>query len=202
MSEIKSYIDELNRKNRNALSVFLTAGFPDKKNFISLATEILEAGADMLELGIPFSDPIADGPVIQASSQLALNMGISISDTLHFADAIRAKSDKPLILMGYANPLLSYGLPQFILDAKNSGVNGLIIPDIPLEEYKEFWNCDLNGLDVILLTTPTSDEERIKEIDATKFRFCVLCQCHRDHRSSARIRSGHNGEYRTHLCSD
>ena len=175
MPEIKSYIENLNLVKRKALSVFLTAGYPDKKEFLPLAIDILDSGADMLELGIPFSDPIADGPVIQASSQTALEKGITIEDTLEYARSIRSKSDKPIILMGYSNPLLSYGLTQFINDAKSSGVDGLIIPDVPLDEYNEFWNCDLRGLDVILLTTPTSDAGRIKEIDALSsgFVYCV-----------------------------
>ena len=175
MSYIKSYINKLNTNNRKALSVFLTAGYPQKNNFLPLAIDILEAGADMLELGIPFSDPIADGPVIQASSQVALENGITIADTLDYARNIKSKTDKPVILMGYANPLLAYGLTDFITDAKNSGVDGFIIPDVPLEEYNEFWNCDLKNLDVILLTTPTSDMSRIKDIDAISsgFVYCV-----------------------------
>ena len=143
MSHIKFYINKLNTNNRKALSVFLTAGYPQKNNFLPLAIDILEAGADMLELGIPFSDPIADGPVIQASSQIALENGITIDDTLNYARAIKSKTDKPVILMGYANPLLAYGLTEFITDAKNSGVDGFIIPDVPLEEYHTFWNFDL-----------------------------------------------------------
>ena len=175
MPEIKSYIENLNLVKRKALSVFLTAGYPDKKEFLPLAIDILDSGADILELGIPFSDPIADGPVIQASSQAALEKGITIENTFEYARSIRSKSDKPVILMGYSNPLLSYGLSQFISDAKNSGVDGLIIPDVPAEEYSEFWECDLRGLDVILLTTPTSDAGRIKEIDALSsgFVYCV-----------------------------
>jgi len=175
MSDIKSYIENLNLVKRKALSVFLTSGYPDKKEFLPLAIDILDSGADMLELGIPFSDPIADGPVIQASSQAALENKVTISDTLEYARSIRSKSDKPIILMGYSNPLLSYGLTQFINDAKNSGVDGLIIPDVPPEEYNDFWNCDLRGLDVILLTTPASDDGRIKEIDALSsgFVYCV-----------------------------
>ena len=175
MSHIKSYINKLNTNNRKALSVFLTAGYPQKNNFLPLAIDILEAGADMLELGIPFSDPIADGPVIQASSQIALENGITIDDTLNYARAIKSKTDKPVILMGYANPLLAYGLSDFITDAKNSGVDGFIVPDVPLEEYHTFWNFDLKALDVILLTTPTSDTSRIHEIDilSSGFVYCV-----------------------------
>jgi tryptophan synthase alpha chain len=175
MSQINSYIKEINARNRKALSVFLTAGFPEKANFATLALNILDAGADLLELGIPFSDPIADGPVIQHSSQVALHQGITLHDSLDFAAQIKSRTEKPVILMGYSNPLLSYGLENFIRDARNSGVDGLIIPDVPLEEHDQFWNCDLKGLDVILLTTPTSTEERIRAIDAhsSGFVYCV-----------------------------
>jgi tryptophan synthase alpha chain len=175
MSHINSYLQDINDHKRKALSVFITAGFPDKKNFVQLALDILESGADMLELGIPFSDPIADGPVIQHSSQFALKNGITLHDTLNFSEKIKSKTDKPIILMGYSNPLLSYGLEKFIRDARNAGVDGLIIPDVPLEEHDQFWNCDLKTLDVILLTTPTSTEERIRAIDSRSngFVYCV-----------------------------
>ncbi len=175
MRGVELYIDRLNRKNRKALSVFLTAGYPDRINFASLALNILESGANILELGIPFSDPIADGPVIQASSQMALENGITISDTFQYTEKIKTKTEKPVILMGYSNPLLAYGLKNFIRDAKNSGVDGFIIPDVPLEEYHAFWDCDLKDLDVILLTTPTSDTARIRKIDALSsgFVYCV-----------------------------
>jgi tryptophan synthase alpha chain len=175
MSYLKSYIEGLNNKNRKALSVFLTAGYPEKDKFLQLALDILESGADMLELGMPFSDPIADGPVIQHSSQRALDNGIDIKDALHFATAIKSRSNKPVILMGYSNPILAYGLTRFVTDARDSGVDGLIIPDIPLEEHHGFWDCDLKELDVILLTTPTSSPERIEEIDqmSSGFVYCV-----------------------------
>jgi tryptophan synthase alpha chain len=175
MSAIESRIRDLNERKRKALSVFLTAGFPDPDNFVSIAQDILDSGADLLELGIPFSDPIADGPVIQYSSQVALERGITVHDTLDYAARIKEGTDKPVILMGYSNPLLSYGLNNFIRDAHNSGVNGLIIPDVPLEEHDQFWKCDLHGIDVILLTTPTSTVERIRAIDehSTGFVYCV-----------------------------
>jgi len=175
MSRIQNYIEQLNNNYRKALSVFLTAGYPKKENFVSIALEILDAGADVLELGIPFSDPIADGPIIQHSSQVALENGVTLRDTLDFAGKIKAKSDKPAILMGYSNPLLAYGLEQFLNDAKNSGVDGLIIPDIPLEEYDQFWNCDLKEIEIILLTTPTSPDDRVKKIDkkSSGFVYCV-----------------------------
>ena len=175
MSGINQYIDHLNQNSRKALSVFLTAGYPQKNDFADLAVEVLDAGADMLEIGIPFSDPVADGPVIQHSSQLALANGVTLVDTLRWAEAIKNRTQKPVILMGYANSLLSHGLPNFIKAANDAGVDGLIIPDVPLDEYESFWTSNLKGIEVILLTTPTSPDERIKHIDQCSegFVYCV-----------------------------
>ncbi len=175
MSYIKNYIEKLNDKNRKALSIFLTAGFPNKNNFIDLAKQVLNSGADMLELGIPFSDPLADGPIIQASSKIALDNGIKLKDVFGFSEAITSGTDKPIILMGYANPIRKYGVGNFLSDASNSGIKGLIVPDVPLEEYDFFFERDVNSIDVIFLTTPTSSEERIKAIDdkSSGFVYCV-----------------------------
>ena len=153
----------------------MTAGFPDKNNFVDLALNVLENGADMLELGIPFSDPLADGPVIQSSSQHALDNGINLKDVFSFSERIKAKSNKPIVLMGYANPIIKYGIKQFCDDALNSGAQGLIVPDVPLEEYDSFYADKFKEFEKILLTTPTSPDERIKEIDnkSSGFVYCV-----------------------------
>ncbi len=175
MSYIKSYIENLNKNNKKALSVFLTSGFPDKENFISIAKNILDAGADMLELGIPFSDPLADGPVIQASSKIALDNGVNINTVLSYAESLAKYTNKPIILMGYANPIKKYGVKNFLNDAGSLGIKGLIVPDVPLEEYDSFFENMNGNLDIILLTTPTSSNERIKSIDNTSkgFVYCV-----------------------------
>ena len=119
----------------------------------------------MLEIGFPFSDPLADGPTIQHSSQISLEAGINIEKTFEYVKEIRKKSDKPIILMGYANPVLSYGIEKFANDSKSVGVNGVIIPDIPIDEYENFFNKSFDGLEVVLLVTPTTPAERIKKID-------------------------------------
>ena len=175
MSYISNYIDTLNTNNRKALSIFLTAGFPDKANFVDLAKSVLDSGADLIELGIPFSDPLADGPIIQATSKLALDAGVTSKEVLGYAEQISKHSDKPIVLMGYANPIKKYGIDNFLRDAVNSGVKGLIVPDVPLEEYDSFFSHSEKDLDFILLTTPTSSEERIKQIDAKSggFVYCV-----------------------------
>jgi len=171
MSFIAQQIKSLNDQNKKPLSLFLTAGFPEKENFVDLAVDLLDAGADMLELGIPFSDPLADGPVIQMSSQAALDNGVGLNDVFSYANRIKSKTGKPIILMGYANPLLRFGLKDFLIQAENSGVDGLIVPDIPLEEYEPFWGSDTSKIDNILLTTPMASAERVKSIDKLSSGF-------------------------------
>jgi tryptophan synthase alpha chain len=175
MSYISDYIKKKNEANEKILSVFLTSGFPDKQNFVKLALDVLDAGADMLEIGFPFSDPLADGPIIQASSQKALSDNINLKTTFKYVKEIREKNDKPLILMGYANPVLSFGTNKFAEEIKNSGANGVIIPDIPIDEFDNFFNKSFEEIDKILLITPTTSEERVKEIDrkSSGFVYCV-----------------------------
>jgi len=175
MSFIEEYISKKNSSNEKVLSIFLTSGFPCKNNFTELAAKILEAGADMLEIGFPFSDPLADGPIIQHSSKIALDNGVNLKTTFDFIKTIRRQTKKPLIMMGYANPVLSYGIKKFADDAQAAGVNGVIIPDIPIEEYDNFFDDNFNGLDKILLITPTTPDDRIKLIDEKSrgFVYCV-----------------------------
>jgi tryptophan synthase alpha chain len=175
MSYIQNYINELNKNNRKVLSIFLTAGFPNKHNFVDLAKSVLDSGADMIELGIPFSDPLADGPVIQATSKLALDSGVTLKHVLSYSESITTYTPKPIILMGYANPIKKYGIQNFLNDSANAGIKGLIVPDVPIEEYDSFFAGLNHQLDLILLTTPTSSEERIKNIDerSSGFVYCV-----------------------------
>jgi len=177
MSKISEHIESINNKNEKALTAFVTAGFPTKEHYVDLALSIFDAGADILEIGVPFSDPLAEGPVIQHSSQTALENGVTIEDTFDYAAKLRSKSDKPILFMGYANPVLKYGVDEYIKKSVESGVDGLIIPDLPTEEFVEFFGDKLAkaNLDGILLTTPTSSEERIKMIDntSTGFVYCV-----------------------------
>ncbi len=175
MINISNYIQKINNENRKALSIFLTAGFPTKKDFVEIAKNILDSGADMIEIGIPFSDPLADGPVIQYSSQVALENKINLEDVFEISNELSNYTDKPLILMGYANPIIKYGTKNFCENAFNSGISGLIVPDVPLEEFDSFYNQDFSRLQKILLTTPTSSDERIKMIDEKSegFVYCV-----------------------------
>ncbi|MCE1188602.1 MAG: tryptophan synthase subunit alpha [Ignavibacteria bacterium] len=173
--KIREYIDSVNNSGTKVLTAFLTAGYPEKNGFVELAQEVFEAGADMLEIGIPFSDPLADGPIIQHSSQVALANGITIRNCLQYAEEIRKLTDKPLIAMGYANPILRYGVKNFINDAASAGYSGVIIPDLVVEEYNELFPDERIPLDVILLCTPTSSAERLQQIDnkSTGFVYCV-----------------------------
>lgn len=175
MINISNYIQKINNNNKKALSIFLTAGFPTKKDFVDIAKNVLNSGADMLEIGIPFSDPLADGPVIQYSSQVALENKINLDDVFEICSELSNYTDKPLILMGYANPIIKYGTKKFCKNSVDTGVSGLIVPDVPLEEFDSFYNQDFSQLQKILLTTPTSSNERIKMIDEKSegFVYCV-----------------------------
>ncbi|MCF6271531.1 MAG: tryptophan synthase subunit alpha [Melioribacteraceae bacterium] len=175
MSKIRDRIEDINNNGRKALSIFLTSGFPTIESFVDNTNRIIDAGADIIELGMPFSDPLADGGVIQQSSQTALKNGITQKQTFQFAEKIKLKNDIPLILMGYANTLQKYGREQFEQDAINAGVDGLIIPDVPLEEFDDFFSPFSECLDKILLTTPTSSKERILKLDnkSNGFLYCV-----------------------------
>jgi len=156
----------LKEQGRGALVTFLTAGDPD----LDTATEILlglpEAGADVIELGMPFSDPMADGPAIQLANLRALGNGMTLQKTLDSVAKFRTKdNDTPIVLMGYYNPIHYYGVQQFIDAAIEAGVDGLIIVDLPPEEDEELCHpCLTSGLNWIRLTTPTSDDHRLETV--------------------------------------
>jgi len=175
MSKIEKQINEVNGKGSKVLSVFVTGGFPDKNNFTELVLNIFNAGADIIEIGIPFSDPIADGNVIQKSSQVALSNNINVNAIFNFVREIRLSTSKPIILMGYANPILSFGIQKFAEQALDSGVSGIIVPDIPMEEKSDFFGKSFDGLDIISLAAPTTSVERLRLIDANSsgFVYCV-----------------------------
>ena len=149
------------------LSLFLTAGYPAKEPFQDLLDTLCEGGADMLEIGMPFSDPLADGPVIQQSSHLALENGVDLEWILQQVRAFRERNTvTPVILMGYVNPLLSYGIEAFVKDAAQAGADGFILPDIPLEEMARIQpEAGRHGLALIGLATPTTSEERMRQLD-------------------------------------
>ena len=175
MSILNEKLQEINGKNEKALTVFLTSGYPNPDNFVDLVLEIEKAGADIIEIGIPFGDSLADGPVIQSSYSVSLKNNINLDKTLKYISEIRKTSKIPIVLMSSSNPILNFGRQNFSEKAIESGVNGVIIPDVPLEEYNKFYEDFSLELDKILLTTPTSSEKRIKEIDnkSSGFLYCV-----------------------------
>ncbi len=165
MSRIKKCFETLKAGNRKALVAFITAGDPDLDGTRGIFEVIEKSGADIIELGVPFSDPLADGPVIQASSQRSLRSGTTLKKILQLVTEIRKSSQLPIVLMTSFNPVYVYGQEAFARDAVQAGVDGVIIPDLPPEEADEFSGyADSNGLDMIFLLAPTSTGERIRMI--------------------------------------
>jgi tryptophan synthase alpha chain len=175
-NRITKELGRLAAKREKALALFITAGFPDLSSTVEFVPRLAEAGADLIEIGMPFSDPLADGPVIQMSSAIALKNGVTIATILNDVRAVRGSCDIPLVMMGYVNPILSYGVDRFFRDAAQAGVDGVILPELPLEESGRFaGQMKTNKLAQILLVTPTTPAERIRKIDAASegFLYCV-----------------------------
>lgn len=157
------------KKGSKLLSVFFTAGFPSIDDTKPILKELEKKGIDMVEIGIPFSDPLADGPVIQSSSTQAIKNGITLSKILQqVADARQEIKEMPIVLMGYLNPIYQYGYKRFFEDAKKAGTDAVIIPDLPFDDYiRDFRNLSREyDLPVIMLITPETSEERIRLIDS------------------------------------
>jgi tryptophan synthase alpha chain len=156
----------LKAEGRGGFVTFLTAGDPDYETFEKILLGLPDAGADVIELGMPFSDPMADGPAIQASSLRALKAGANMGRTLDLVRSFRTQdSDTPIILMGYYNPIYNYGVEAFLADARDAGVDGLIVVDLPPEEDSELCIPALKaGLNFIRLATPTTDDERLPTV--------------------------------------
>lgn len=175
MSRIKELFEQ---KKEKVLNVYCTAGYPRLSNTIEVMCSLQSNGVDLIELGMPYSDPLADGPVIQASSAKALQSGMTISKLFEQLKDFRSPSADggihvPVVLMGYLNPLLQYGFEKFCSKAEEVGIDGLIIPDIPMyeyvNEYKEI--VEKHGLDFIFLITPETSAERIKKLDELSSGF-------------------------------
>jgi len=163
-------------KAGNILSVYFTAGYPRLENTAEIITELEKNGVDLIEVGMPFSDPIADGPVIQQSSQRALENGMSIKILFEQLKDIRKNVQIPLVAMGYLNPVMQYGLEAFCKKCKEIGIDGLILPDLPLDLYLEEFKplFEKYGLHNIFLVTPQTSEERIRLIDKETSGFIYL----------------------------
>jgi tryptophan synthase alpha chain len=162
VKRIDAVFRRLKRRGEKALIPFITAGDPDLETTRRLALEMAARGADLLELGIPFSDPLADGPTIQAASLRALQGGVHLTDVLQLAGRLRRETDIPLILMGYYNPILQHGLERTAKEAEEMGVDGFIIPDLPPEEGEPWRRAAMaHGVAAIFLAAPTSGPARI-----------------------------------------
>lgn len=166
MSRIQACMAALAANNKKGLIPFITAGDPDPELTLPLMHALVEGGADIIELGVPFSDPMADGPVIQRASERALLNGVGLRDVLEMVKQFRVRNQTtPVVLMGYANPIERMGQEQFIHAASEAGVDGVLVVDYPPEECEYFAeNMHKNGMDTIFLLAPTSTDERIAQV--------------------------------------
>ena len=166
MSRIKKVFDALSAQGRKALIPYVTAGDPYPDATVDVMLAMAQAGADVIELGVPFSDPMADGPVIQRAAERALAKGIGMPQVLDYVRGFRASNDSaPIVLMGYANPIERYGIERFVADAKAAGVDGVLVVDYPPEECESFATTLREaGMDPIFLLAPTSTEQRMKDV--------------------------------------
>ena len=173
MTRIEARFAALKREGRAALVTFLTAGDPDPATSLAILRALPQAGADVIELGMPFTDPMADGPAIQASSLRALKAGQNMQKTLAMVAEFRVGDAlTPIVLMGYYNPIYVYGVARFLVDAKAAGVDGLIVVDLPPEEDEELCLPALTaGLNFIRLATPTTDDKRLPAVLANTSGF-------------------------------
>lgn len=176
LSHIQETFSRAKTEGRAAFMPFFTVGYPDYLTSLEALCALAEAGADALEVGMPFSDPLADGPVIQHASQIALNNGIKIKDCVRAIKELRARGVTiPLILMGYLNPLLNYGLGRLVEDAAGAGADGFIIPDLPPEEALELHEHTVRaGMGQIPLIAPNTHPDRVKQVAKTARGFVYL----------------------------
>jgi len=176
MSRVANMFKTLRAEGRAALMPYLTVGYPTPAQTADLAQAAIEAGADMLELGIPFSDPLADGATIQHTTQIALEQGTTVGTCLDTVAEIRRRGiDSPLLLMGYYNPIFQWGAETFCAACQKVGVDGLIVPDLPPEEADDLHAaCQAHGLDLIMFLAPTSPDERIGQVSRRASGFLYL----------------------------
>lgn len=163
-------------KNKNILSVYFTAGFPQLADTVPTLECLQANGVDLVEVGVPFSDPLADGIVIQNSSQQALRNGMSIAKLFEQLTAVREKIHIPLVMMGYLNPVMQFGFERFCAECQRVGIDGMIIPDLPMTDYINQYKpiAEKYGLEFIFLITPETSEERIREIDGHTNGFIYM----------------------------
>jgi tryptophan synthase alpha chain len=174
---MKNRIDELFKtKKENILSIFLTAGYPKQTDTLAIINQLDKSGVDMIEIGIPYSDPLADGPIIQHSSQVALTNGVTLKNTFEQLQSLRSLTQMPVLLMGYINTILQFGIEQFYEKCHEVGIDGLILPDLPLEEFNTIHKtlAEKFNIHVVFLIIPDTSIERIKLIDKHSNGFIYL----------------------------
>ena len=172
-------MNRINKKlqeDKKLLSIYFTAGYPKLEDTTTIIHELVKAGVDMIEIGLPFSDPLADGPTIQESSTAALKNGMTTAKLFDQIKDIRETVDIPLIVMGYFNPMLQYGVEKFCKTCAELGIDGLIMPDLPLAEYEAHYKAIFEKYDLkmIFLITPQTSDARIKQLDAASDAFIYM----------------------------
>jgi len=174
-TNISKSFSKIKKEERIALMPFLMAGDPDLETTARILLELQASGADMIELGIPYSDPLADGPIIQLAASRALSSGTSPDKVFNMLSGLKNKLSIPIILFTYSNPLINRGLEEFCLEASSSGVSGLVVPDLPLEEAEKLSQiAEDKGIDLVLLVAPTTPMDRMKKIAETSNGFTYL----------------------------
>ena len=174
MSRIKEKFEELEKRNEKALISYIMLGFPNEKATMSTIRGLVKGGVDIIELGFPFSDPLADGPVIQNASTISLEKGTNISKFFNIVKKIRKETDIPLVLMTYTNILHHMGYQKFIKNAKKVGIDGFILPDMSIEESKDYLKAAKNNSDTIFLISPNTSKTRIEKIAKASTGFLYL----------------------------
>src|SRR3989339_1019968 len=163
-------------RKKKILSVYFTAGYPELNNTLEIIRELDKSGVDMIEIGMPFSDPVADGPVIQRSSEKALKNGMSLNLLFEQLPALREITDIPIVLMGYINPVFRFGVEKFLRKCSETGIDGIIIPDLPVEEYIESYESLFKSYNIlnVFLVSPQTPEERILYLDRNSKGFLYI----------------------------
>ena len=176
MNRIDSSFKSAKAESRLVLAPYVTVGFPTRESAVELALAYVEAGADMLEIGMPFSDPIADGPTVQLASQIALEGGVWLEDAFQMIKRIRSQTDIPLVLMGYVNPFMQFGFGALAREISVAGADGLIVPDVLPEHARDIEAANAeHGLHLIRFAAPTTPQERLSQVGqgAKGFIYCV-----------------------------
>ena len=175
MSIIEATFKDLKAKNEAALIGYITAGIPTPENTVDIAKALIRGGVDILELGVPFSDPIADGPTIQAAAHQALDLGVTVQKVFNMVEEIKTEYNVPICLLTYYNPIYRIGIEKFMKMSRKHGVDGLIVPDLPVAESKDYKeSAKKHNIDTIFLASPATSEERFRKIEDATSGFLYI----------------------------